>query len=322
MNFTVNERGSADGFCLIKSVEKRTSSKGGAYLDITFCDKTGEINGKLWDYNEELHGSFSAGELVKVRGIISQYNGADQIKVERIRKAVESDNLDPSDFVKEAEYGGKQMYDELVRIANSFTDQDIKKLTLHIYEEHKDELLVWPAAYKMHHAIRGGLMMHTLSIVRMCEAACNVYPSVNHDLLIAGAMLHDVGKVYEFDLNSVGTVNAYTSEGNLIGHLVKGAMLIDKAADELGTDPKIKMLLEHMLISHHGVPEFGAAVRPLFIEAELLSTFDNVDAFVYEMEEAVEETAPGDFSKKVWGLDDRKFYNHGLNGVSTDVKLF
>ena len=322
MNFTTNERGGADGFCLIKSVEKKTSSKGGPYLDITLSDATGEINAKLWDYNEMLHGTYETGDLVKVRGVISKYNGADQMKIEKIRKATESDGIDPGDFVEQASETGEKMFGELIKLAEEFDNEAIRALTLKLYNDNKKRLLYWPAAFKLHHAIRSGLLMHTLSIVRMCESVAAIYPSVNRDLLICGAMLHDIGKLREFDVNTLGTANGYTTEGNLIGHLVKGAMMVEKAAEELGTDDKTAMMIEHMIISHHGEPEFGAAVRPSFIEAEILSSLDKLDAAIYEMEDAVKSTAPEDFSARLWALDNRKLYNHALGEVTTDVHLF
>ncbi len=322
MNFTVNERGSADGFCVIKTVDKKTSSKGGTYLDMTLSDSSGEINAKLWDYNEQLHGSYTAGELVKVRGLISKYNGADQLKIEKIRKAVPSDGVDPRDYIEHAAYDGETMYNELISIAEGFQNDELKRLTLKIYGDNSESLLYWPAAFKLHHAIRSGLMMHTLSIVRLCERVAEIYPSVNRELLICGAMLHDIGKLSEFDVNELGTANGYTVEGNLIGHLVKGAMMVERAAEELSISKETAMIVEHMLISHHGQPDFGAAVRPSFIEAEILSSLDALDACIYEMSDAVKSTAPNDFSAKLWALDNRKLYNHDLSKVSTDVKLF
>lgn len=322
MNFKVNDKGVAEGFCLVKSSEKRVSAKGGAYLDITLSDNSGEINGKIWDYDEAAFGVYEPGDLVKVRGLVSKYNGVDQIKIDRIRKAMEMDGVSPADFAPQATYDGNLMYDELVSIANNFENSDLKAIVLEIYKENKDKLLYWPAAFKLHHAIRCGLLMHILSIVRLCERVCDVYPSINKDLLIAGAMLHDIGKLSEYDVNSVGTANGYTTEGNLIGHLVKGAIIIEKTAEKLGISGEVPMLLQHMMISHHGDPEFGAAVRPSFIEAEILSSLDSLDAKIYEMEEAVCATETGDFSGKLWALDNRKLYNHGMTNVSTDAKLF
>ena len=117
-----------DLFLMIRSMDKKVTAKGMPYLDFIFCDKTGELSGKLWDYHEELHGMFEVGDIVKVRGTVSQYNGADQLRVERIRKCQPADNVDPADFVPSAEISGEAMYDELIKIADSFSDENIKKI--------------------------------------------------------------------------------------------------------------------------------------------------------------------------------------------------
>ena len=310
-----------DLFLMIRSMDKKVTAKGMPYLDFIFCDKTGELSGKLWDYHEELHGMFEVGDIVKVRGTVSQYNGADQLRVERIRKAQPADNVDPADFVPSAEISGEAMYDELIKIADSFSDENIKKIVLAIYQQYADKLKFWPAAFKLHHAIRGGLLYHTLSIVRLAQSVCAIYPSVNRDLLIAGAMLHDIAKTDEFEVNEAGTATGYTLEGNLIGHLAKGAMIIGRVADELGSPEELKFLLQHMVLSHHGEPEFGAAVRPMFLEAELLSELDLMDARIYELEEAIGNAKPGDYTQRLWALDNRKFYNHGKQDVTTTANL-
>ena len=165
-------------------------------------------------------------------------------------------------------------------------------------------------------------MYHTLSIVRLAEKVCEVYPSVNRDLLIGGAMLHDVAKTDEFIVNDAGTATGYSLEGNLVGHLAKGAMIIGKVCEKLGTNEETKLLLQHMVLSHHGEPDFGAAVRPMFIEAELLSELDLMDARLYEMREALENTGKGEFTGKMWALDNRKLYNHAREDITKKIDLF
>lgn len=320
MNFTNLPGGLSDGFAMIKSIDKKTTSNGLAYLDIMLCDMSGELNAKLWDYNPIMHGEFSSGDIVKVRGTIAPYKGTDQLRIEKIRKITESDNVDPSEFVPSMSLDGTMMYDIIVSIINEFENEDIKKIVLAIYESRKDRLLYWPAASKMHHAARGGLLYHTLTIIRLAEGLCKIYPYVNRELLIGGAAIHDIAKTDEYELNSAGMVTQYSIEGNLIGHIAKGAMVIDSTAKSLGIESDIPMLLEHMILSHHGEPEFGAAVRPAFIEAELLSTLDNLDAKMYEIAEAVEKTDSGEFSAKIWGLN-RKFYNHGKETVKAEANI-
>ena len=319
MIFTAD--GAKDGFLMIKTADKKITAKGMPYLDLILCDRTGEISSKLWDYKEEVQGMFSAGDIVKIRGTINQYNGVDQLRIEKIRKAVPGDDVDPSEFVPSAEFSGEQMYNELIKVAESFADGEIKAVVLKIYSDYKEKLTYWPAAFRLHHAIRGGLLYHTLSIVRLAEKVCEVYPSVNRDLLIGGAMLHDVAKTDEFIVNDAGTATGYSLEGNLVGHLAKGAMIIGKVCEELGTNEETKLLLQHMVLSHHGEPDFGAAVRPMFLEAELLSELDLMDARVYELTEAIGNVPTGEYTNKMWALDNRKFYNHGKTTVEPKAKL-
>jgi len=323
MNFTpVDNSGRVDGYCLVKSVEVKTSSKGDTYLDFTLGDSTGEINGKLWRYNIAEHGEYKANDLVKIRGTISQYNGADQLRIERIRHTIDTDNVCIEDFVRNSGYSSEQMYDELMNIANNFTDNNLKLIVTEMLSNNRENLLFWPAAFKLHHALRGGLLMHTLSIVRICEGVCGVYPFVDRELLLAGAILHDISKLQEFDVNEAGVADGYTVEGNLLGHIAMGAAQIDKCAERLGVDRKVSVLLQHMVLSHHGEPEFGAAVRPMFIEAEILSEIDLMDARIYEMREAVMAAAPNDFSARVWALDNRKLFNHTRSDLDKNPKLF
>lgn len=322
MNFTpINQNGLYEGFALITKSEKKVTAKGKDYLDLTLSDKDGEISAKYWDYNESVQGQFPAETLVKVRGTISQYNGADQFRVERIRKATDADDVNMADFVRSASYSGEYMYAQLSECVNGFADADFKKLVSYMLEQNKEKLLYWPAAYRLHHALRGGLLMHTLSIVRLCEGVCKVYPFVNRDLLLSGAILHDIAKLSEFVVGDTGIASGYSVEGNLIGHLVMGARMVDEAAKTLAIPAEKSMLLQHMVLSHHGEPDFGAAVRPLFLEAELLSELDLMDARVYQIHDATAPLQKGAFTNRMWALEDRKMYNHGLSDNDKSVQL-
>lgn len=323
MNFTpIDNKGLVDGFCIIKSIDRKTSSKGDSYLDMMLGDSDGEINAKLWRYSPELHGEYTTNELVKIRGVISPYNGADQLKIERIRHIIPEDNVNAEDFVKTADYSGEDMFDELMNIASSFKDSELKAIVTEILKDNRLKLLYWPAAFKLHHAIRGGLLLHSLSIVRLAQNVCKIYPFVDSELLISGAILHDIAKLCEFEVADTGIATGYSVEGNLLGHLTMGAVVINKYAEKLGVSRKTAMLLEHMCLSHHGEPEFGAAVRPMFIEAELLSELDLMDSRVYEMKEAVESANPEDFTGRLWAMDNRKLYNHNRIDLNKNTKLF
>ena len=322
MNFTeLNSSGSVEGFCLVKSVEVKKTAKGVPFLDLILTDSTGEIVAKLWDYREDTHACVKLNSLIKIRGTISMFNDAPQLRVDRVRPAIEADGVRVEDFVPSADYSGEAMFSYLIETVNRFENEQLRKLTLTVLERNREKLLYWPAAFKLHHAIRGGLLYHTLSILKLAQAISDIYPSIEKDLLFAGVILHDVAKIEEFDVSESGVVSAYTVEGTLIGHLVRGAMNIEKIGEELGIDKELLMLVEHMILSHHGEPEFGAAVRPMFLEAELLSQLDLLDARIYEISQAVSEVEPGDFTARQWALDNRKLYNHGLKEIQPKADL-
>ncbi|MBE6755564.1 MAG: HD domain-containing protein [Ruminococcaceae bacterium] len=310
-----------EGYCLIKSLEKKTTAKGLTYLDLVLSDSSGEIVAKFWDYKENLHSHFEANMLIKVRGRMNEYNGDVQFRVERIRECTDADGVRIEDFVPSASYTGEEMLKSILSVVETFEDAEIKELVKTILAKYEDKLVYWPAAFKLHHAMRGGLLYHTLSIIRLAENACKIYPTLDRDLLLGGAILHDIAKIDEFEVSSTGMATGYSVEGTLVGHLVKGAMIVRETAKEIGTSEDTAVLLEHMLISHHGIPEYGAAVRPLFVEAEVLSQLDTLDATIYEFNDALENVKPGDFSTRQWALDNRKLYNHGRREISTEANL-
>ena len=315
MNFTpLGGTNSNEGFCLIKSVEKKQTAKGVPYLDLVLADNSGEISAKLWDYKETPSNQFKVFDFVKVRGTYVPFNDTIQFRVERIRPVMPEDNVAIEDYVPSACLTGEVMLAEIEKIVDSFSDEELKKLVSAVIEEYREKLLYWPAAKNLHHAVRSGLLMHTLSILRMAKCVCSIYRFINYDLLCSGAILHDIAKIEEMQVSETGIAAEYTVKGNLLGHLVMGAMCIDRIGRNLGVSEETLVLIEHMLISHHGTPEFGAAKLPMFIEAELLSQLDLMDARLYEMHSAVEAVDEGAFTPRQWALENRNLYNHGRAG--------
>lgn len=321
MKFSECEKaGVVEGFALIKSCDKKSAKNGTFYLDIKLGDKDSEMVAKLWDFKEDLHTLPEVNTVVKIRGTVQQYNGNDQFIIQRIRPA-QDEEYNMADFVKSSDYSGSDMLDSLVRIVNGFEDDELKRLVLSMLRDNRDNLLFFPAAEKLHHAMTGGLLYHTLSIVRLAECVCSIYPCIDRELLLSGAILHDIAKMREYSVNAAGIVDGHTLEGMLLGHLVMGAEDVGRKCDELGITPEKKYLLQHMLISHHGKLEFGAAVRPAFIEAEVLSQLDLFDANMYEMAEAVGGVKAGEFTGRLWMLDNRKLYNHGRIDVEPQANI-
>ena len=319
MNFKTLPNGMCDGFVILKKCEEKNAKNGSVYLDLVLGDKDGEIPAKLWDYKGE--GLFESEMVVKVRGTVEQYNGKDQFRISQIRPASSSDDYNIADLVPASEVGGAQIFDMLVKRVQAFEDADIKNIVLSILNDKKDLLINCPAAFRLHHAMLGGLMLHTISSVRMAEEICIFYHSLNKELLLAGAILHDTAKTWEFQLSKTGLVKSYSTEGELIGHLVKGAIYVEEAAKKLGIESEKVVLLQHMILSHHGVPEFGSPVRPMFLEAEILSSLDSLDATIYEINNATSKVNTGDFTDRQWALDNRKLYNHGLSSTEHIVNI-
>ena len=322
MKFIETDRvGVVDGFGLVKSVEKKSAKNGTFYLDMLLGDKDGDVYAKVWDFREEVTPIPAANSIIKFRGNLQQYNGNDQLIIQKMRPAGVEDNVNMNDFVKSADIDGSDMYRAIVNIVSAFSDTELKNVVLGMLSDNRESMVSFPAAEKLHHAMRGGLLYHTLSIVRLAESVCAIYPFVDRELLLSGAILHDIAKIREYSLSPAGVVDGHTLEGMLLGHLVMGAEDVGRKCDELGISSEKKYLLQHMLISHHGKLEFGAAVRPAFIEAELLSQLDLLDANIYEMADAVKDTAKGDFTGRLWMLDNRRLYNHGRTEVEPKAEI-
>ena len=299
-----------EGFCLIKNNVVRQNSRGVDYLDLILADEEGEAVAKLWDYNHAVQGEFQAGDIVKVRGVITMWKDAEQLKIERIRLANEKDDVDMSKLMPCSPLDPQWLYDELYQTADHFSDPDLKSLVQYILRTNKEQLLYFPAAVKLHHATRGGLLHHSWTILQMAKSVVSIYPLLNPDLLYAGAILHDIGKLEELQTNSFGLASAYTAEGQLLGHISIGVSVIAKTAELLNLSPHTAMLVEHMILSHHGTPEFGSPKAPMFPEAEVLSDLDLPDSRLYEMFSTLEGIQHHGFSERQWALDNRQLYRH------------
>ncbi len=304
-------------FAMIKELAEKKDKNGNGYLDMTVIgsDKK-EYPAKIWRF--ENNGQFEAGEVVEIEYSVDSYKGKMQLTITMIKKA--PDEM-IKDFVPSSEYNGKTVFTMLLNKVNSFADNDLKEIVSSIMLKNREKLEEYPAAYRLHHAIVGGLMLHTASIVEMAEKTCQVYPNINRELLLSGAILHDVAKTFEMETGKTGLCSGYSVGGELIGHLVKGAMYIEETAKALGIESEKVTLLEHMVLSHHGVPEYGSPVRPMFLEAEILSTLDSLDATIFEINNATSKIEAGKFTDRQWALDNRKLFNHGLSSTEHKVNL-
>lgn len=293
-----------DGFLLVRSAEQRAASNGSRFLDMTLGDRTGEINAKLWD---GAYAPPAAGSVIRVRGQLHEYNGRLQLRVERIRAAVEADNVPLETLVPCAPEPPEAMLAEIRGAVAAMRETDLRNIVTRLLDDAGETLLTFPAAAKLHHAERSGLLHHITGMMRMANHYADEYPLLDRDLLIAGVIVHDLAKIGELNASDLGTVSDYTADGQLIGHLVRGVARIDQAGRDVGCGEELLMMLEHMVLSHHGLPEYGSPRPPMFPEAEVLSHLDMLDARIFEMNAALQRVRPGGFSERLWSLD-RKLY--------------
>ena len=305
-----------DGYLLVRTAAQRTSSNGSKYLDMTLCDITGEVNAKMWD---GLTPPPETADVLRVRGMMLEYNGKPQLRVDKMRVAAESDDYDMAQLAPCAPEPAQDMLDYILNRVDAIADREMKALVLMRLEEAGAKLSYYPAAAKLHHAERAGLLHHTSTMLRMAGHVCEVYPSLDADLLCAGVILHDLCKLTEMDADEIGMVSDYTREGNLLGHLVRGVAELDRCARELGIRAELAMMLEHMILSHHDLPEYGSPRRPMFPEAEVLHVLDLLDARMFEMQRELSSVKPGGFTDRIWSLE-RKLYRRMDSPVRPEAK--
>lgn len=303
--FNLDER--IDGFFMIKDIEVRVATNGNKFIDITLTDDSGDINAKVWDYKGE-DDYYTQSSIIKIRGDISEWQGKKQLKIIKIRKTNEDDDVKIEDFVQSAPLDSEYMYETIIEYIEKMKDEDIKKLTLYMFSEHKEKLLYYPAAKKNHHSIRGGLLYHVFRMLKTGESLATIYEFVNRDLLYAGIILHDMAKLEEMDSNELGIVSEYTREGQLLGHLIQGIKNISRTSEKLDIDPEKSLLIEHMILSHHYYPDYGSPKKPMIPEGELLHHIDTIDARLYDMEKALKEVDESEFTERIWSLDRRMIY--------------
>ena len=294
-----------DGIVLVRSAEFRTSQAGKKYLDMNVSDRTGTMNAKMWDASVAPP---PVGSVIHIRASGNEYNGRMQLRLEKVETIHPKEFIDWNSLVPSAPEDPAAMRAEITAAAEAIPDSDYSLLTCALLERCGEKLLTFPAAKQMHHAERSGLLHHTVSMLRAAKALLPVYPQLNASLLIAGVIVHDLGKITEMDSDDMGFVSDYTLEGKLIGHIIRGVINIEETGKTLGIHPQKILLLQHMVLSHHGIPEYGSPKPPMLAEAEFLHLIDTLDARMNEMQEAISHTSPGNFSEKIWGLDNRQIY--------------
>ena len=296
-------------YLLIKEAKKGVTTVGKPFMSLLLQDRSGDIEAKLWDTNEEHENLYRAQVIVKVGGEIHDYRGKNQLRVKQIRPAREDEGVEISDLLPTSAVPKEQLFEELMQYFFQIQNPTISRITRFIMKKYQDQILIFPAATKNHHDYASGLIDHVVSMLKLSSAICDLYPTLNRDLLYSGVILHDIGKVIELS-GPVGTM--YTVEGNLLGHISIMVNEIGLAATELKIEGEEVMLLQHLVLSHHGKEEWGSPKKPMIQEAEMLHYIDNIDAKMNMLTRALDKTQPGEFTERLFPLDNRSFYKPTL----------
>jgi 3'-5' exoribonuclease len=311
---TFEEQRMFDAFFLLLSKQTRSTKTNKPYLSLILCDKTGQLEARVWEPGDpRIAKDVERGDIVKARGCVSKFDDRMQMKVDQIRRATAGE-VDKTDLMPATTYDVDQLWRDLMGFVESFTEPNLKLLLTTILSnpELAQAYREAPAARQLHHAWLGGLLEHVVSLLKLADRVVPQYPILQRDLVLAGVILHDIGKVRELAWD-VGF--EYTIEGTLLGHIQMGLEMVQKAMAGLpGFPPRLKTLVEHMILSHHGKLEFGSPKLPMIPEALVLNFLDDLDAKMQavanEFEKCAREGKSADeLTGRVWALDQRQLLN-------------
>ncbi|MCL1630703.1 3'-5' exoribonuclease YhaM [Sporolactobacillus sp. CPB3-1] len=305
-------------YLLIKSVTKGLASNGKPFLTIFLQDKTGDIESKLWGCTAEDEQNYVPGAIVLAEGEITTFRGRNQFKIRTIRPATERDPVNKAELVMSAPLTIDQLNEKITQYLFEIKNPVIQRLTRALLKKHQRAFFEYPAAVSIHHNFLSGLAYHVCCMLDMAKAVVHQYPEINQDLLYAGIIIHDMGKLEE--LSGV-TATSYTLSGNLLGHISLMVEHIGKIADELGIGDKEEvLLLKHMVLSHHENPEWGSPKPPMFKEAEILHMLDDMDAKINVMTRAIRKTRPGEFSERIFAMNNRMLYRPSFDADEEETE--
>lgn len=290
---------------LIKSITKGITQKGAPYASVILQDKTGTIDGKIWDIKPEQEAAITIGQVEKISCEVLKYNNSLQLRIHKI-EPMNQNEIDLSEYVIASKVSKDDLKEAITATIASIQNKNYQALINGLYEMAGEAFYEYPAASKNHHSFLGGLATHVVGMVKLANALCELYPQLNRDLLVSGVLAHDLGKMIEL---SGPITTEYTLEGKLTGHIsiLHGRLM--QIADELNIgESEEAILLRHCVLSHHGQLEYGSPVVPLVQEAEVLSFIDNLDARLNTLESALESITPGEFTQRIFAMENRAFY--------------
>ena len=289
---------------LLIQVTRGVTTSGQPYASLTFQDKTGSIEGKYWDIDPGQDSLVELGQFYLVQADVISYRNNPQLKITHLTK-LNPNTVNLTDFTLSAPIPLEIMEQQLKTVIDSIQDKDYQTLTRTLIDKYYDKFIVYPAAVRNHHEYTSGLLFHTLSMIKIAEFMIETYPPVDRDLVIAGILLHDLGKTIEF---TSALIAKYSTEGKLIGHIHIMSADILAEGQKLNIEREKIVLLQHIILAHHGKPEFGSAIPPMTKEALLVSMIDDFDAKMVMVEKALSAIEPDSFTPRLFTFDDRSFY--------------
>ncbi|AKC75868.1 3'-5' exoribonuclease YhaM [Staphylococcus sp. EG-SA-6] len=302
----LNPGDSVENFFLIHRATQGVTAQGKDYMTLFLQDKSGDIEAKLWTVSKEDMQILKPETIVWVKGDVINYRGRKQMKVNQFRLAKPEDGFKTQDFVAGAPLSPDEIQENISHYILDIENANLQRITRHLLKKYQDKFFTYPAASSHHHNFASGLSYHVLTMLEIAKSLCNIYPLLNRSLLYSSIILHDLGKVREL---SGPVATTYTVEGNLLGHISIASDEVAEAAKELGIDGEEVMLLRHMILAHHGKMEFGSPKLPHLKEAEILFFIDNIDAKMNMFEKAFKKTDKGQFTERIFGMENRQFYN-------------
>mgnify|MGYP001943810687 FL=1 len=294
-----------EGYLLIKDVKKGITSNGKPFLTIFFKDSTGEIEAKLWEATKEDEEKLIPERIVYLTGDMTQFRGKSQLKVLNVRPTDQTDGVHISQFIEKAPVEKDVLNEKITEAIFEMENSNFQRIVRAFIQKYKEAILTYPAASKNHHEYVSGLAHHIVSMLLIARELCKLYPSLNKDLLYAGIILHDLGKIKE--LSGIVTTT-YTLEGKLLGHIPIMVDEIGQMAKELKIEGEEVVILQHMILSHHGKAEWGSPTPPLVQEAEILHLIDLIDAKMNMLNRALDKVKPGEYTERLFAMDNRSFY--------------
>lgn len=292
---------------LVVSLNKGITNTGSPYLIINLQDNSKSIEGRMWDVKDEMNQLVHVGKVYSFEMDIIKYRGNLQAKIIRILPIPDSE-VNKDDFVSTSPISQDENREIIHSAINAMTNTNIAKIVTATLKYYENDFYIYPAASKIHHEFVGGLATHVSGMLRLAKAICDIYPLANRDYVYAGVILHDLGKIEEL---SSGVLTEYTTEGKLLGHISIIAARLLEIGTSLGLqDSQELLLLRHMVLSHHGQLEFGSPVKPETVEAELLNFIDNIDARMNVLGKYLAEVNVGEFTSKIFALENRSFFKH------------